>query len=229
MAKNKWTFKQRPVSTKRMKLTPMSADELQELIDTETDPHMKKAYTEMRDGVLNHPGQEVWYTAWRMTLKSTGEMIGDLCFKGTADDKTVEIGYGVPDRYRGQGYTTEAVKALCEWAFSKEGVYFVRAITETGNAASERVLEKNKFNRIDGAEEGQTLWELEKPASSWFAIYMCLGLSVGMSLGTTVFDNSGMGLSIGLAIGLALGFALDAQDKKNRVRKGDKADDGESK
>jgi len=217
------------VPTKRLKLIPMSADEMQELIGRETDAHMKKAYTEMREGTLSHPGQELWHAAWRMTRKDTGETVGDLCFKGAPDDKTVEIGYGVLDAFQSQGYATEAVKALCEWAFSRDGVYFVRAITEDGNAASERVLEKNKFRRVDGADAGESLWEKEKPASSWMAVYMCLGLSIGLSLGTTVFDNSGTGLALGLSIGLALGISLDANDKKKRVRKGDKEDENDSK
>jgi GNAT superfamily N-acetyltransferase len=175
--------------------------------------------------VLNHPGKELWYTAWRMTHKDTGETIGDLGFKGEPDDKTVEIGYGVLESYRGQGYTTEAVKALCEWVFTQENVYFVRAITQDGNAASERVLEKNKFKRIDGAGDGKPVWEKEKTASSWMAVYMCIGISVGLTFGMTVFDNSGLGMAIGIGIGLALGAALDAQDKKNRVRKSDKKDE----
>jgi hypothetical protein len=32
-------------------------------------------------------------------------------------------------------------------------------------------------------------------------------------------------MAIGIGIGLALGAALDAQDKKNRVRKSDKKDE----
>ena len=229
MRKNKWTFDQRPVPTKRMTLTPMSADDLQERIDAETDAHLKNAYAEMRAGVLSHPGKEIWYTAWRMTLKETGETVGELGFNAEPDDKTAEIGYGVPEAYRSRGYATEAVRALCDWAFSKEGVYYVRAITEDGSAASERVLEKAKFKRIDGANAGEALWELEKPASSWMAIYMCLGLSIGMSLGMTVFDNSAIGMSIGLALGLTLGISLDARDKSARVRKGDKQDEDDSK
>ncbi len=227
MAKNKWTFNQRPVPTKRMKLIPMSADELTRLIGNETDARLKNAYAKMRDGVLNHPGQEVWYTAWRMERKDGGETAGYLGFLGAPDDKTAEIGCGMleADACRNQDDTEEAVRALCEWAFSKEGVYFVRVAADDGDAASVRVLEKLKFKKTAGAEDGRALWELEKPASSWMAIYMCLGLSIGLSLGMTVFDNSAIGMSIGLGIGLALGVSLDAQDKKNRVRKSDKPND----
>jgi len=220
--------KERGVPTKRLRIVRMEIPEMDEMIEAERDAHLKAAYTQMRDGAKANPEQAEWYAAWKIMLRETGETVGNIGFKGEPDDKTVEIGYGVPDRYRGQGYATEAVKALCEWAFSKDGVYFVRAITEIGNAASERVLETNKFKRIDGAEDGQTLWELEKPASAWMVIYMCLGLSVGMSLGLSVFDNSTLGMSIGLAIGLTLGILLDGQDKNNRVRKGDKEDEDDS-
>ena len=56
--KKTWLYNQRPVPTKRMTLTPMSADELGELIERETDAHMKQAYTEMRDGVLQNPDDD---------------------------------------------------------------------------------------------------------------------------------------------------------------------------
>ena len=200
--KQTWPYNQRPIPTKRMTLTPMSVDELNELIERETDAHMKQAYTEMRDGVLQNPDQALWYTAWRMTLKETGEMLGDLCFHSAPADKTVEIGYGVLEQYRKNGYATEAVRALIDWAFTQTNVYFVRAITDAGNEASEHLLEKLKFNKLplDPAaadlEEGQTLWELEKPASMWMAIFMCLGMGCGGAIGSAS-DNYSMGMVLG--------------------------------
>lgn len=221
--KQTWPYNQRPIPTKRMTLTPMSVDELNELIERETDAHMKQAYTEMRDGVLQNPDQALWYTAWRMTLKETGEMLGDLCFHSAPADKTVEIGYGVLEQYRKNGYATEAVRALIDWAFTQTNVYFVRAITDAGNEASEHLLEKLKFNKLplDPAaadlEEGQTLWELEKPASMWMAIFMCLGMGCGGAIGSAS-DNYSMGMVLGMSIGLAIGSALDAQDRTQRKR-----------
>ncbi|MEN6594576.1 MAG: GNAT family N-acetyltransferase [Clostridiaceae bacterium] len=221
--KQTWLYNQKPIPTKRMLLTPMSADELSEKIQKETDAHLKSAYTEMRDCVLQHPDQALWHTAWRMTLKDTGETLGDLGFHGVPVDKTVEIGYGVLEQYRNKGYATEAVHALADWAFTQTNVYFARAITDEGNTASERVLEKVRFKKLPldpaaaSLEDGQTLWELEKPATMWMAIYMCIGMGAGGAIGSAS-DNYSMGMVIGMSVGLALGSALDAQDRTQRKR-----------
>ncbi|MEN6419796.1 MAG: GNAT family N-acetyltransferase [Clostridiaceae bacterium] len=226
--KHTWLYNQRPIPTKRMTLTPMSVDELNELIARETDTHLKQAYTEMRDCVLQYPDQALWHTAWCMTQKDTGEMLGDIGFHGVPVDKTVEIGYGVLEQHRGKGYTTEAVRALADWAFTQTGVYFVRAITDAGNEASEHILEKLKFKKLplDPAaadlEEGQTLWELEIPASMWMAIFMCIGMGSGSAIGSAS-DNYSMGMVVGMSIGLAIGSALDAQDRTQRKRAKDGA------
>lgn len=219
------TQEKKGLPTKRLLVTQMEIPEMDEMIKAETDAHLKAAYTQMRDGAKANPEQAAWYAAWKMTLRETGEMVGDICFKGPPDDLTTEIGYGVLEPFRGKGYATEAVHAMTDWAFSQGTAYFVRAITDEGNAASEHVLEKLKFKKAEktpenvALEAGQTLWELEKPESSWMAIFMCLGLSIGVSLGLSAFDNIGMGLSIGLAIGLAMGVALDAQDRSARKRR----------
>lgn len=66
-----------------------------------------------------------------------------------------EIGYGVDEEYRNQGYCTEAVKTLTGWALSQEGVQCVEAETESSNTASIRVLEKAGFVRSgEMGEEG---------------------------------------------------------------------------
>lgn len=221
--KQTWLHNQKPIPTKRMLLKPMSAEELNELIERETDAHLRGAFTEMRDGVLQYPDQALWHTAWRMTLKDTGEMLGDLCFHGVPIDKTVEIGYGVLEQHCGKGYATEAARALIDWAFTQTDVYFVRAITDAGNEASEHLLEKLKFKKCPLApaaadlEDGQTLWELERPATMWIAIFMCIGMGCGGAIGSAS-DNYSMGMVLGMSFGLAIGSILDAQDRNQRKR-----------
>jgi len=225
--------KERGVPTKRLRIVRMEIPEMDEMIEAERDAHLKAAYTQMRDGAKANPEQAEWYAAWKIILRETGEMVGDLCFKGPPDDLTVEIGYGVLEAHRHKGYAKEAVAAMTDWAFSQGAAYYVRAITDEGSAASERVLETNGYKKVEqlpenvALEAGQTLWEKEKPATSWMTILMCLGLSIGVAIGLSAFDNAGVGLSIGLAIGLAMGVALDAQDRAARKRKQD-APDGET-
>ncbi|WP_226022417.1 GNAT family N-acetyltransferase [Halomicrobium salinisoli] len=58
-----------------------------------------------------------------------------------------EIGYWIAAEERGQGYATEAVDLLCEWAFLDRQLEKLLARVFDGNDASMRVLEKVGFQR----------------------------------------------------------------------------------
>ena len=147
------------LKTKRLVLLPMTEAELERKIEETAVPELAAAYGEMLDGCRREPEQRLWYTAWRMALKSAPEKpIGDLCFKGPPEKGGVEIGYGTEPGYEGKGYMTEAVKHLTEWALAQENVYTVFAETAPDNLASRRVLEKAAFRPCTGegamGEEG---------------------------------------------------------------------------
>ena len=94
---------------------------MEKFIVSETDEELKKAYSEMREGCLAHPGDWGWYAMW-MIEKPDGTHIGDLCFKGI-----------------------EAVKLALKWAFEHPQVLAVEAESDPDNAAFQRVLEKCGF------------------------------------------------------------------------------------
>ena len=134
------------IETERLFLYPISDEEMQTIIDNEKDPEMKKAYSEMLQGCLDSPKDRVWYATWNMELKNEPKtIVGDLCFKGITDDGMVEIGYGLKEGYCGNGYMTEAVKAMTEWAISQDKVSRVEAETDPDNKPSMNVLEKVGF------------------------------------------------------------------------------------
>ena len=58
-----------------------------------------------------------------------------------------EIGYRIKPEERRKGYTTDATRLLVDHLFTTEKSERVEALTETGNIASQRVLEKNGFKR----------------------------------------------------------------------------------
>ncbi len=205
------------VKTKRILIEPMDASELEKLIVSESDDNLKAAYSEMLTGVQNDPSNALWHTCWKITLKDNGVKIGGIGFKGAPNSRhEVEIGYGIDENYRSQGYATEALNAMTNWAYTQKDVYYIRAVTGDDNAASKRLLEKCKFKPVGNNDEG-ILYEREKPASVWMSIYMCLGTSVGLCFGTS-FNNIAIGLCLGVAMGLALGVSLDAADKNMRKR-----------
>jgi [ribosomal protein S5]-alanine N-acetyltransferase len=102
-----------------------------------------------------------WQSYWLIVVKEALVGIGLIGFKGypNADGET-EIGYGVAPQYQGKGYMTEAVRALCDWAFSHPFVSAVTATTVT-NPASDRVLEKVGA-QIVSVEEKSMNWKIQR-------------------------------------------------------------------
>ena len=141
------------LETERLRLYVASQAEMEQLIERQTDGELKKAYQEMLDGCLAHPKQGEWYAIWLVT-RHDGVQVGDLSFKGLNEDGSVEIGYGIKDEFQGQGYATEAVRAVVDWALNQDGVLCVEAETEPDNKVSQRVLAKCGFvlNGIVGEE-----------------------------------------------------------------------------
>ena len=134
------------VETERMYLYPLSDEEMRLVIESEFDPEMKQAYTEMLEGCLSNPDKRIWYAIWNMELKDeSGIIVGDFCFKGLSDDGVIEIGYGLKEEYRHHGYMTEAVKAITGWALSQESVKQVEAETDAENIDSQKVLFQSGF------------------------------------------------------------------------------------
>jgi [ribosomal protein S5]-alanine N-acetyltransferase len=58
-----------------------------------------------------------------------------------------EIGYRTLSSERRKGYTTEAVGLLVDYLFSTMDIERLESVTDAGNIPSQRVLEKNGFER----------------------------------------------------------------------------------
>lgn len=203
------------IKTKRMILRPMSDAEIKALMERTDSEEFRAAYGEMLSGCKGDPENRVWYAPWAMTLKDTQKYVGDLGFKGPVKKHAVEIGYGVLPEYEGQGYTTEAVQAMTQWAFQQKDVVFVEAETEPENKASQRVLEKCGFAPDGTTGEEGPRFVLESPLSSQISIYMLFGIAIGMSVGQ-MCGQMVWGLAPGLSLGLLAGVLLDNAAKKKR-------------
>ncbi len=108
---------------------------------------------------VDHP----WITYWLMVLKENQSGIGMLGFKGIPDqDGQVEIGYGIDPAYQTQGYTTEAVNRLIQWAFKDPRCQRIIAQgTRKDNPASNRILEKVGM-KIYQETTGTYSWALDR-------------------------------------------------------------------
>jgi RimJ/RimL family protein N-acetyltransferase len=77
-----------------------------------------------------------------------GAFIGWCTLAGwNPDFRSASLGYCYGEAAWGQGYATEAARALLRWAFDTLDLNRVQAETDTRNVASARVLEKLGFVR----------------------------------------------------------------------------------
>jgi len=58
-----------------------------------------------------------------------------------------QIGYWIGERFSGNGYMSEAVGLVCEFAFARSGLHRLEAACIPDNGRSIRLLEKNGFER----------------------------------------------------------------------------------
>lgn len=80
--------------------------------------------------------------------RADGTFLGWCCLaEWNADYRSASIGYCLDESAWGQGFATEAVGALLQWAFETLALNRVQAETDTRNIASGRVLEKLGFTR----------------------------------------------------------------------------------
>lgn len=92
-------------------------------------------------------------------LKESGQPIGAGSIK-LQDDGRWEVGYNIRYDCWNQGYTTEAAKALIQWAYDQCGARRFMARHATANVASGKVLRKcgyqferyGEYSRYDGSE-----------------------------------------------------------------------------
>jgi ribosomal-protein-alanine N-acetyltransferase len=77
-----------------------------------------------------------------IALKETDRLIGGVGLDGTTGDGSEEpaLGYWVGQPYWGNGYAREAAAAVIDYGFQTLGLETIRAYTDPGNAASQKVL-----------------------------------------------------------------------------------------
>lgn len=93
-------------------------------------------------------------------VRCAGRVSGDCGIHAPVYDAgCVEIGCGLADPYRGQGFGTELAQAISDRLLGQSIVSTVRARTDRSNAASRRVLEKAGFTVVDAREEEETVYE----------------------------------------------------------------------
>ncbi len=85
---------------------------------------------------------------WCITIKPTGEAIGDISVvKMFEDTECCEIGYVLSRKFWNKGIMTEALHAVLKYLFEKVGFYRIQLRHDVNNIASGKVMLKNGLQR----------------------------------------------------------------------------------
>lgn len=142
------------LQTKRLTLRHFEQTDDQALACVFADPEVMR----FGDGVKSNEWIQDWLSrcihdhyhkrGWgpfAVIENSSGDLIG-YCglfyFPDINGEPEIELGYRLARKAWGQGYATEAVRAVRDFAFSSLGLTRLIAMIDPGNAASIRVAEK---------------------------------------------------------------------------------------
>ncbi|MEO5656625.1 MAG: GNAT family N-acetyltransferase [Nitrospiria bacterium] len=85
---------------------------------------------------------------WRVIPKDREHVVGLVGFiRWEPERRCAEIGFGLAKAAAGQGYMTEACRAVIAYGWSEMGLSRIEARCQLANAASARVLEKIGMTR----------------------------------------------------------------------------------
>lgn len=118
------------------------SDELKEALENTILPN-----------VADQSKNYLYSTLWTAISKVEKKMIGDICIIGEPNSNgEIEIGYGTYEEFQGQGFMTEIVGGMIEWARTQPKVKAITASTEKSNIASFKVLQNNGFTKVEETE-----------------------------------------------------------------------------
>jgi RimJ/RimL family protein N-acetyltransferase len=138
-----------PAPTSRLAFREMTPDDLNDMAALLGDPQVMRYYQhpKTRQEALawiawNHRlYRDHGFGLWLLTLRGTGEFVGDCGLTPQQDDGVteLEVGYHVRAALQGRGLATEAAAACCDYARDVLEVDRRIAIIALGNRPSQRV------------------------------------------------------------------------------------------
>jgi RimJ/RimL family protein N-acetyltransferase len=150
-----------PVRTDRLLLRPLHEADAAALVayHSSADVHRFLPMDPMdTDGVLQRLRHGLWSRSTLdeegdilflgVELIATGELIGDMMLRWlSAKDRCGEIGYVINPAHGGNGYATEAARAILHLGFDELGLHRMIARIHPANTASLRLAERLGMRR----------------------------------------------------------------------------------
>jgi RimJ/RimL family protein N-acetyltransferase len=115
--------------------------------------------------VKGDPSLNIWFVRW-IVLNSTHEIIGSVSFHAPPDARgMIEIGVGIHQNFRNNGYAQEALLGMWSWAINEPAVQTLRYTVSADNIPSVKIIKGFGFNhvgqQIDEADGIEEIFEID--------------------------------------------------------------------
>lgn len=161
-------IKEPVLETERLILRPLTVDDAKDVVEWTGDERVSRfmSYTGYNDikiaeEWLKSLADEKAEYSWGFVLKETGKLIGSGSIGKDAYMKGYwGIGYNIRYDCWNKGYTTEAMRAIIDYAHNELGVSRICSDHAVDNPASGRVMEKcglkfhhyGEYTKLDGSQ-----------------------------------------------------------------------------
>lgn len=160
------------VTTQRLELVPLSGEAIDALLAGDRarlrsltgaefslpvgpPPYMAESLPVVLERLRAHPGESPWWN-WLVVRQDNREAVGSVAFGGKPDAAgAVLVGYAMYPAREGNGYATESVRAMVDWAFAQPGVRVVRALAPVWNTPAVHVAEKVGMRPVGSYEDDE--------------------------------------------------------------------------
>jgi ribosomal-protein-alanine N-acetyltransferase len=147
-----------PIVTERLVLRRYTHDDIPDVLGFASQPSVARVTSEniqaTEEGIRKYIDLQNSYQPFEkdkvfdlaVERKEDGKVIGLLGLI-CRDHGQGEIGWALGVEHRGQGYATEAARALMDYGFSSLGLHRIHADTSSDNLASWRIMERLGMRR----------------------------------------------------------------------------------
>lgn len=112
--------------------------------------------------VIKYSQENPLYGRWAVFEKESGEFAGTFAVIPIENTDDMQLGYSLLKCNWGKGYATELTLAGLQYVFTRTPLTEIYAITEAGNLASQKVLQKAGFRFQRSFEEnGKELFQYQ--------------------------------------------------------------------
>lgn len=165
---------EKPITTLRLQLHHIPAQGIIDLLEKQDDSAAisGRSFSNPHNVLVENSGPLAWRVPqvkvdpscnkWFVrfiVLQESGEVIGSTSFHGVPDENgMMEIGLGIEEPFRNQGYAREALQGMWSWVSTQPGVKTLRYTVSPENLPSIAVINYFGFNYM-----GQQMDEIDGP------------------------------------------------------------------